>query len=66
MEKTIKFKCKKCGIEEEIPAEVVDMLEQNDEGDLRYPPRFRCEKCPGLMEPVDYISRKGIHYKFSK
>lgn len=64
MKNEVKFKCKKCGIEEDVPKEVVDMLEQADNGDLRYPPRLRCEKCPGLMEPIDYISKRGIHYKF--
>lgn len=66
MNKTIKFKCRKCNMEEEIPAEIVDMLEQSDNGNLRYPPKFRCEKCPGQMEPVDYISKRGIHYKFKQ
>lgn len=63
---TVRFKCKKCGIEEEIPKEIVDMLEKADQGDIKYPPTFRCEKCPGIMEPINYTSSRGINYKFRK
>lgn len=61
---TVKFKCRKCGMEEEVPKAVVDMLEQADMGNIKYPPRLRCEMCPGIMEPVDYTSSRGINYKF--
>ena len=27
---TVKFRCKKCGMEEDVPKDIVDMLEQAD------------------------------------
>lgn len=66
MEKTVKFKCQKCGTLEEIPKEVVDMIEGSDNGDKSVPPRFKCEKCPGLMEPLEYKTKSGIIYKYKE
>ena len=64
MKKTVKFKCRKCKIEEDIPQEIVNIMEESDNGDLSIPPRFKCEKCPGLMEPLDYKTKGGIIYKY--
>ena len=58
----VKFRCLECGIEEEIPKDVVKMLDLQDGGDLIVPPRFDCEECDGLMEPVYYVSVHGITY----
>ena len=61
---TVKFKCKKCFVEEDIPKNVVDMMDAADGGDSNFPPRFDCEKCNGLMQPINYTGTRGITYKF--
>ena len=62
---TVKFKCKKCNFEEDVPKNIVDMLDESDGGDPNYPPRFSCERCNGgLMYPVNYTNSRGITYKF--
>jgi len=42
-----------CNIEEEIPRDVVEMLDIMDPGDPTVPPRFVCEKCGGEMRPKE-------------
>lgn len=64
--KMVKFKCLECEIEEEIPREVVEILDLQDGGDLSVPPRFDCEECSGLMEPIHYVSVHGITYDIEK
>ena len=64
--KMILFKCLGCGLEEEIPREVVEDLDANDGGDLSVPPRFGCTKCENQMEPVYYKSVHGIIYDITK
>lgn len=59
---TVRFRCLQCGIEEEIPKEIVQMLDLEDGGDLSIPPRFECEECDGLMEPIHYVSVHGVTY----
>lgn len=59
---TVRFRCLQCGIEEEIPKEIVQMLDLEDGGDLSVPPRFECEECDGLMEPIHYVSVDGVTY----
>lgn len=59
----IKFKCTQCGFEEDIPKGVVDYFDIMDGGDPLVPPRFDCQHCDGLMEPVHYINHDGIVYK---
>lgn len=59
---TVRFRCLQCGIEEEIPKEIVQMLDLEDGGDLSVPPRFECEECDGLMEPIHYVSVHGVTY----
>ena len=62
---TVKFKCRKCGFEEAVPKNIVDMLDESDGGDPNYPPRFNCEHCiGGLMFPINYTNSRGITYKF--
>lgn len=56
--KIILFRCLGCGLEEEIPREVVEEFDANDGGDLSVPPRFGCTKCENQMEPVYY---KSVH-----
>ena len=64
---TVKYKCLECGIEEEIPRSVVEMFDAlDDEGDISVPPRFDCEKCGGLMEPIEYSGVHGIEYKMKE
>lgn len=59
---TVRFRCLECGIEEEIPKDIVQMLDLEDGGDLIVPPRFECEECDGLMEPIHYVSVHGVTY----
>jgi len=62
---TVKFKCLKCKAEEEIPKNIVDMLDREDPGDKLYAPRFDCQQCDGLMEPIYYVGHTGIVYEYS-
>ena len=59
--KFIEYICPKCKTKENIPTEVVKMLDEADSFgvDLSEPPKFNCEKCPGKMVPIYYISRAG-------
>ena len=66
MEETVKFRCKKCKTEEKIPAEIVHELDFYDNGDKKYPPQFKCEKCDGYMIPIKYHSFHGILYTWDK
>lgn len=52
--KTIRFRCEKCNVEEDVPEEVVKMMDDMDNGDKLVAPRFKCEKCPVLMYPIKY------------
>lgn len=61
--KSVRFKCPKCGSEENIPKDVVDYFDIMDGGDPLVPPRFDCQRCDGLMEPVYYVNHDGIVYK---
>lgn len=65
-QKFVRFRCSKCGVEEEIPRDVVEMLDFEDAGDLAVPPRFECEVCDGLMEPIHYVSVHGITYNIEE
>lgn len=60
--KTVRFRCSECKVEEDIPRDVVEMLDMQDGGDLIVPPRFDCQNCDGLMEPIHYKSVHGITY----
>lgn len=62
----VEFICPKCKTKENIPFNIVDMMDRNDGGDPSYPPRFSCENCDGLMEPVYYKNYKGIIYAYKK
>jgi len=59
----VRYRCLGCGAEEDIPRDVVEMMDIQDGGDLSVPPRFSCEMCPEQMEPVNYKSVHGIIYK---
>ena len=62
--KFIEYICPKCKTKENIPTEVVEMLDKADSYgvDTSYPPRFECQKCPEKMVPIYYISVHGkIH-----
>lgn len=61
---TVRYKCLECGTEEDIPRSVVEMLDVlDDEGDISIAPRFDCEKCDGIMEPIKYTGVHGITYE---
>jgi hypothetical protein len=63
----ITFICESCGIRENIPLAIVVEMDLHDEdGDLSYPPRFRCESCPDAqMYPLFYKSPRDITYKYN-
>ena len=61
---SVKFRCLKCKVEEDVPENIVEMMDNFDGGDLSVPPRFNCEMCMGgIMEPIDYTTKDGRHYK---
>ena len=60
---SIRYRCLECGIEEDIPRGVVETFDTFDDGDRSVPPRFDCENCDGLMEPIEY---EGVHGEFYK
>ena len=62
--KTVRYKCFDCGVEEDIPRSVVEMLDAlDDDGDISVAPRFNCKKCDGIMEPLKYTGVHGITYE---
>ena len=63
-DKFIIFICPKCKCKEKIPFYIVDMLDRNDNGDSKYPPRFDCQNCDGTMTPVYYKNYKGKVYEY--
>lgn len=63
---TVRYKCLECGVEEEIPKEIVMQMDFEDGGDPLYPPRFKCEACPGQMEPIFYEGVHGHTYRFGE
>lgn len=62
----ITFICPKCKTKENIPFNIVDMLDRSDNVNDSYPPRFSCEICDGLMEPIHYKNYKGIVYEYKE
>src|SRR5208337_2726991 len=48
----VSYRCSQCNTHENIPADVVNFFDVMDPGDPSVPPRFRCEKCGGVMLPV--------------
>jgi hypothetical protein len=49
-----------------ILEEVVNYFDTLDGGDTSVPPRFTCEECYALMEPVEYEGVHGITYKIEE
>ena len=45
----VSYRCSQCDTHEGIPADVVNFFDVMDPGDPSVPPRFRCEKCGGVM-----------------
>ena len=66
--KFIEFICQKCKTKEKIPTEIVEMLDASDSigVDTDYPPRFNCEKRPGKMVPIYYISVHGKVHEYKE
>ena len=58
--------CSKCKTKENIPTEVVEMLDEADSFgvDLSEPPKFNCKKRSGKMVPIYYISVHGRTYEY--
>ena len=65
-DKEVPFRCLECGIVEDIPKEAVDYFHEMDGGDKNVPPRFQCEKCGGIMEPIQYTTDDGITYSLKE
>lgn len=65
-DRTVRYKCPKCGVEEEIPKSVVEMFDIMDDGDVSVPPMFKCQKCDGDMQPIKYKGVHGITYEIDK
>lgn len=63
MSKEILYICTVCGINENIPKEVVEYFDEMDQSNIDEPPCFSCEKCEGIMRPQKY---KGIYGKIYK
>ena len=64
--KKITFICPNCKTKEDFDYSFVDNIDRHDNGDDRYPPRFSCLNCNGLMEPVYYKNYKGIVYAYKE
>lgn len=63
----VRYRCLDCGVEEDIPRSVVEMFDAlDDEGDISVAPRFDCEKCDGIMEPLKYTGVYGITYEIAE
>jgi hypothetical protein len=62
----VRYKCLECGVEEDIPEEIVMQMDFEDGGDPTCPPRFKCEACPGQMEPIYYEGVHGYTYRFGE
>ena len=62
------FICPKCKTKERIPTDIVEMLDYADQIDVdtSVPPRFACENCDGMMEPIYYIGAKGRIYEYKE
>jgi hypothetical protein len=46
-----RYQCERCGLQEEIPVEMLAFFDVVDPGELGAPATFRCERCPGIMYP---------------
>ena len=66
--KFIEYICPKCKTKENIPTEVVEMLDTADSFDVdtSYPPRFECQKYPGKTVPIYYISVHGKIHEYKE
>ncbi|NLZ34556.1 MAG: hypothetical protein GX889_06535 [Clostridiales bacterium] len=63
MDSGIKYRCVQCKEEELIPKEVVEYFDKIDQSNINEPPSFSCEKCGGIMRPVNYRGVYGKTYK---
>ena len=66
MSDSVKYRCLECGTEEDIPRGVVETFDTFDDGDTSVPPRFDCENCGGLMEPIEYEGVHGEVYRINE
>jgi len=54
-----------CEFEEKIPYKIVRDLDEMDDGNPTYPPRFFCEQCGDAMYPHYYKGIYGFEYRIS-
>lgn len=50
-DRTVRYRCLKCGVEEDVPKSAVELMEIFD--DIEDYPLFDCKKCEGVMEPIN-------------
>ena len=46
------YECEQCGVQEEIPGDVLDYFDEIDPGEPGAPPTFQCEHCTGILYPA--------------
>ena len=60
---SVEFICQKCSQHEDIPREVVELLDGTDLAfSADQPPQFSCENCDGVMSPVYYKNQLGHEF----
>jgi len=52
------YECEDCGTQERIPGHVLDYFDDIDPGEPGAPATFRCQDCPGIMYPADWLRAK--------
>lgn len=58
-ENAIRYQCTECGVCEDVPKSVIDLLDVFEDGDL---PEFKCKQCKGIMEPTEKEEFKDVIY----
>ena len=49
------YQCELCGVQEEIPKDVLEYFDAIDPGLPGQPATFQCQSCPGIMYPLWWI-----------
>src|SRR5579871_1049690 len=52
------YECEQCGLNEQIPADVLDYFDEIDPGEPGAPATFQCQVCPGIMYPAAWLRAK--------
>jgi len=59
---SIRYHCLECGVGEDIPKSVIELLDIFEEGDMTDLPEFKCKKCKGIMEPMEKEEFEDVIY----